>query len=229
MAHTLLLQGGGEVSVLPGFAEGWWSVQDPAAQMVGMLAAPAKGETVLELCAAPGGKTTHLAEMMAGEGTVIAVEVQERKLSLIRAACERLRLSCVAPRAADATDAAALLALLQEQGREAADSIVLDAPCSGFGTLRRNPEHRSQGASHLAGLQALQGRLLEAAATRLKPGGSLTYSVCTPLVGECELRLPPAALVAVKGGGATPTSSSEHLVARAVEATVGANIHRNGP
>ena len=119
----------------------------------------------------------------------ISSQVQERKLSLIRAACERLRLSCVAPRAADATDAAALLALLQEQGREAADSIVLDAPCSGFGTLRRNPEHRSQGASHLAGLQALQGRLLEAAATRLKPGGSLTYSVCTPLVGECDAQI----------------------------------------
>ena len=212
MPHALLLEGGGgDVARLPGFAEGEFTVQDPAAQLVALLAAPRGGDVVLDLCAAPGGKTTHLAELMRDRGALLSLELHPRKLKLIEASCKRLGLTVASPRAADATDAPLVRRLLaqllsesgdagggggdaeeaaeeaeaveagaesadgggtgaggggavpvEEEEQRLADVVVLDAPCSGFGTLRRNPEHRAKlskdadVASNLAGLHALQ-------------------------------------------------------------------------
>uniref|UniRef100_A0A7S4C141 SAM-dependent MTase RsmB/NOP-type domain-containing protein n=1 Tax=Chrysotila carterae TaxID=13221 RepID=A0A7S4C141_CHRCT len=203
-----LAGGGGNVAKLPGFKEGNWTVQDVAAQLVGVLASPSRGQTVLELCAAPGGKSTHLAELMGDDGRVISVEVHAKKAQLVRDACSRLGIQSVAVHAADATDVQTLKALLAssaltqakmdtcsggEQDPPAssdtslADIVVLDAPCSGMGTLRRNPEHRYQDDSRLAELTKLQDRLLDAGAACVRPGGSLVYSVCSPLAVEgCE-------------------------------------------
>lgn len=194
----LLDAGGGRISALPGFEEGEWSVQDVGAQIVGHLAIPdapeaaASGDrfTVLDLCAAPGGKTTHMAELLGGNGQVLSVEVHPRKTKLIEQSCERLGLSNVAVAVADATDPQALLDLLARHGRgdAGADAVVLDAPCSGTGTLRRNPEHRyrSKDADELLALSELQGRLLDSAARAVRIGGTLTYSVCSPLLAETE-------------------------------------------
>lgn len=188
---TLLVSGGGEPRLLPGFAEGEWTVQDPGAQAVALLAAPPKGGVVLDLCAAPGGKTAHLAELMGDSGTVLSVDVHANKLGLIRDSCTRLGLQSVSARATDATDADALRALLIKAAEcERAEAVVVDAPCSGLGTLRRNPELRAKPQAefeaHARKLLALQTKLLDAAASRVAEGGSLTYSVCTPRPEECE-------------------------------------------
>uniref|UniRef100_A0A7S0P4A9 SAM-dependent MTase RsmB/NOP-type domain-containing protein n=1 Tax=Calcidiscus leptoporus TaxID=127549 RepID=A0A7S0P4A9_9EUKA len=126
---------------------------------------------------------------MRDTGAVVAVELQQKKLRLIRANSERLRLASVAAHALDATNASALLALLAARAvgcdaSQGADVVVLDAPCSGMGTLRRNPEHRYQDCSRLEQLTALQDRLLDAAAQCVRPGGALVYSVCSPLERE---------------------------------------------
>ena len=159
--------------------------------------------------------------------------MSKRKLPLIAAASTRLRLRCISTHLADATDAAALRALLlasrpAEIGDEIemqsagaspddlggelglADCVVLDAPCSGFGTLRRNPEHRAEAdGERLAGLHGLQDRLLDAATCNLRVGGSLTYSVCTPLLGECDARV--AAFLARHPGFALETIDAPEL------------------
>ncbi|EOD36193.1 hypothetical protein EMIHUDRAFT_109165 [Emiliania huxleyi CCMP1516] len=184
----LLVRGGGAPHRLPGFAEGHWTVQDAAAALIGALAAPAAGgAVVLELCAAPGGKTTHLASLLGEGGVVVAVELHSRKLRLIEESSARLGVAAaVRPVAADATDVPALRAALAAHagGAQAADCVLVDAPCSGMGTLRRNPEHRAKGRAQLAALPALQGRLLDAASACVRVGGVVTYSVCTPRAEE---------------------------------------------
>jgi 16S rRNA (cytosine967-C5)-methyltransferase len=234
MPDALYVRGAGSVTSLPGFSEGLWTVQDPAAQLVGHLARPPVGGFVLELCAAPGGKTAHLAEMMGDCGRLVALDVPG-KVGLVRSSADRMGLTCVAAVGGDGTDAHALHALLRQQaaefstggaqpGRQAgltgtagagsppdmpalsqsdpntlsedgglgapdaalADAVVCDAPCSGLGTLRRNPELRGTTAERLVELCALQAALLDAASTCVRPGGSLTYSTCSPLREEGE-------------------------------------------
>ena len=192
----LLDTAGGSVTSLPGFAEGHWSVQDLGAQLVGLLAAPpaADAARVLDLCSAPGGKATHLGERLGRSGGhVLAVEVHARKAKLIQQACERLGLSqSVTVRVADAASAPALHEILASRGWESgADAVLLDAPCSGTGTLRRNPEHRyrPQDASATQALGELQARLLDSAASCVRVGGTLTYSVCSPLLSETDVRV----------------------------------------
>jgi len=184
--------GAGEVSALPGFDQGAFSVQDIGAQCVAWLAAPPPDGITLDLCAAPGGKTAHLAELMGDRGEIISVELHERKAALVRETCARLGLSCVRVVAADASNATVLRELLaMHAGPRLADCVVVDAPCSGMGTLRRNPEHRYRvdDPSRLAGLCALQDRLLDAGACCVRPGGTLTFSVCSPLRAETTERV----------------------------------------
>ena len=195
LADALLLEaGGGAVTSLPGFADGLWSVQDVGAQCVALLAAPALSDNgeprrVLDLCAAPGGKSTHLAELV-GDGGVLSVEVHARKARLIEQSCARLgHAEAVDVQVADATDSTALQGLLESKGwSDGVDAVVVDAPCSGLGTLRRNPEHRYRKADPKAmdALSKLQASLLAAAATCVRPGGTLIYSVCSPRYEETD-------------------------------------------
>ncbi len=183
-ATALRLEGAGSPAQLPGFAEGWFSVQDPAAQLVGLLARPARGELALDLCSAPGSKATHLAEL--GAGRVVAVEKHAGKSRLITKAAARLGLEGVEAHVGDAADPELLRRVLD--GREAG-AVLLDAPCSGLGTLRKNPELRLRPPPDIAGLVALQDRLLDAAAGVLRPGGALVYSVCTVTAAEGPERI----------------------------------------
>jgi 16S rRNA (cytosine967-C5)-methyltransferase len=157
---------------VPGFAEGWFSVQDESAMHAAMLLDPQPGQRVLDLCAAPGGKTSHLDERMRNEGTVIAVDVDAERLALVDAACRRLGLSIVQTRALDAAGA--------ELPPGPFDGILVDVPCSNTGVLGKRPEARwritPEGISELA---ALQAKLLSAAAAQLAPGGRMVYSTCS--------------------------------------------------
>lgn len=177
--QALAVSGAGSPAGLPGFAAGLFTVQDPAAQLIGHLAAPAKGSVVLELCAAPGGKATHLAELVGSKGAVLAVEIHPGKARLVAENAKRMGLSWLRVADIDATNGEAVRAALRTVGRDTADVVVVDAPCTGFGTLRRNPELRQRDPQSIAELCALQDRLLATAALFVAPGGVLVYSVCT--------------------------------------------------
>lgn len=152
------------------FRNGMFTIQDESAALPCLLIAPKPGERVIDLCAAPGGKTTNLAEMMKNEGEVIAVDKYEAKLGLIKASCERLGLRNVRLRGADA-------ATLEEA---AADKVLLDVPCSGLGVLSKKPDIKwKRDVSDIMKLQSIQRELLDNAARLVKPGGVLVYSTCT--------------------------------------------------
>jgi len=167
---------GAQVSALPGFAEGAWWVQDAAAALPARMLGPVAGSRVLDLCAAPGGKTLQLA---AAGAAVTAVDLSEARLGRLRENLARCGLAAEVV-AADALD-------WRPDGRF--DAILLDAPCSASGTIRRHPDlpHLREGRD-LAPLLALQARLLERAWDWLAPGGRLVYAVCSLLPVEGEDR-----------------------------------------
>lgn len=173
IADGLELHGFDALTELPGYREGHFIVQDEAAMLVGLVAAPAPGEHVLDACAAPGGKTTHLAELMGDRGTVLAVDSQPERLRLVAANVARLGLQNVQIVAADARD-------LGGEYAGWADRILVDAPCSGLGTLRRRPDARWRKEAGAGDeLAPLQLGILEGVLPCLRPGGTLTYSTCT--------------------------------------------------
>lgn len=186
---TVWIRGAGSVPALPGYDAGEFVVQDAAATLVGYLAAPEPGSFTLDVCAAPGGKSTHLGELTGDQGTVLATDVHPGKARLIAENAQRLGLKSVHAAVLDATDVQAIAALLQHHKRREVDLAVIDAPCSGLGTLRRNPELRGRRAADLEGLCALQDRILDAVCTFVKPGGSLVYALCTTTQEEGPERI----------------------------------------
>ncbi len=163
----------GDLRALPGYAEGHWSVQDRTAQTIAPLLDPQPGERLLDACAAPGGKSTHLAELIGDAGTVLAVDRSEGRLRRLRENASRLGLSAIEPLTADAAIPGAI-------GGPPFDRILLDAPCSGLGTLARHPDGRWRiTPAAITELTALQRTLLEAMLPLLVPGGRLVYATCT--------------------------------------------------
>lgn len=157
---------------LPGFAEGLFSVQGEASQLVALLAAPHPGQRVLDACAAPGGKTTHLAECMDDQGEVVALDPHESGINRLRASAQRLGLTSIRALVADA--------ITWVDDGNGFDCVLVDAPCSGLGTLRQHPEVRwRRTASDVVALAELQRQLLTRLAARVRPGGTLVYSTCT--------------------------------------------------
>lgn len=172
--HGLHLEGAGAVTASAAFRDGLYTVQDEASQLVALLCAPAANARILDLCAAPGGKTTALAEA-APDGHVDSVDRIARKTARIGDAVRRLQLPNVAIHTADA---GGRLSCAPEAGTY--DLVVLDAPCSGLGVLRRHPEAKWRILpADIERLRGEQVRLIEAAAHHVRPGGTLVYSVCT--------------------------------------------------
>ncbi|NNF05641.1 MAG: methyltransferase domain-containing protein, partial [Candidatus Eisenbacteria bacterium] len=160
--------------VLKGISEfeiGHFFVQDESETLVVELLDPQPGETILDLCAAPGGKTCHIQEARGSEGHVIAVDVQAKRLSRINENLERMQLKNVSVVGADGID----LALAEK-----VDRVLVDAPCSGLGVLARRADARwRKTPESVRALVPLQQKLLQAAAKHVKPGGVLVYSVCS--------------------------------------------------
>jgi len=170
---ALLLRHTGDLAALPAIAEGRATPQDQASQAIVAVLDPQPGERILDLASAPGGKATAAAERMAGKGTVVAADLHAGRVRTVRRAAERIGLqSTVVTMVADGRNPAV---------REGAfDRVLLDAPCSGLGVLRRRPDARWRvQASDVRDLSALQRVLLAAAARAVKPGGRLVYAVCT--------------------------------------------------
>ena len=156
---------------LPGFEQGWFAMQDEASQLVGILVNAGPGERVLDACAAPGTKSLQMAVAMEGRGEIIAADANAQRLSSIEPEARRLGIAIVRAQAVDWTVPADL-------GRF--DRILVDAPCSGLGTLRRHPEIKWRiTLEEIAALAALQKKILGSVAKLLKPGGALVYSTCT--------------------------------------------------
>jgi 16S rRNA (cytosine967-C5)-methyltransferase len=176
----LVLGSPGRVNAVVGFAEGLWQVQDEAAQLVGHYAEIRAGARVLDACAAPGGKTCQLAE----RGPVVALDVHARKLEAVRN--EALRLGLADQVTLLVHDARSPL----PAGVGPFDAVLLDAPCSGLGTLRRNPELRDRRTEEdIRRLAGLQAELLAGAQAAVAPGGLLIYAVCSPEPEEGPLQL----------------------------------------
>jgi 16S rRNA (cytosine967-C5)-methyltransferase len=169
----------GEISALPGYEEGAWWIQDAAAALPAKLLGDVAGKTVVDLCAAPGGKTAALA---AAGAHVTAVDISSRRLERLSANLKRLSLAAEVI-AADA---------LEWRPPEPVDAVLLDAPCTTTGTIRRHPDVAwLKRPADVATLSALQARMLDHAVSLLKPGGTLVYCTCSLEPEEGENHLAP--------------------------------------
>jgi 16S rRNA (cytosine967-C5)-methyltransferase len=155
------------------FAEGACIAQDEASMLVARLLEPRAGETVADVCAAPGTKTTHLAQLMDDRGRLLALDPVPARLARVREAATRLGISIVETVSGTAQEAARTRA-------DTCDAVLVDAPCSNLGVLRRNPEVKwRRRAEDVAAAAVRQAEILDAAATMLKPGGRLVYATCS--------------------------------------------------
>jgi 16S rRNA (cytosine967-C5)-methyltransferase len=163
------------------FEEGLVMPQSRASMLVARAVDPRPEERVLDLCAAPGGKTTHLAALMRGEGEVVAVEADSARAEAIAENAKRLGAGSVRVVVGDASEPAF---------GSGYDRVLVDPPCSDLGTLQSRPDARwRKTAKQVEGLRALQRRILDAAATAVRPGGRLVYSTCTISAAENERQM----------------------------------------
>jgi 16S rRNA (cytosine967-C5)-methyltransferase len=177
----LVLDKMGAVFQIQEFHQGLFYVEDEAAQLVPLILDPQPGERVLDACAAPGGKTTHIAACMNNRGVVVAMDHSADRLRVVAENCRRLGVSIVQSQMMDAT------ALPTSWGAPTFDRVLVDAPCSGLGVLRRQPEGKwRKEAGMLLRHHAKQLRLLESVARVLRPGGVLVYSTCSTEWEETE-------------------------------------------
>ncbi|MGE5485049.1 MAG: 16S rRNA (cytosine(967)-C(5))-methyltransferase RsmB [Ignavibacteriales bacterium] len=147
--------------------------QDEGSMLVSRVLAPEPGEFVIDACAAPGGKTTHIAQLMGNRGRIVAADIHPSRLGLVRKVCGRLGVTIVEDMVCDSRS-------LRDRMEGLADRVLVDAPCSGLGTLRRRPDARwRKDAMDARRLSVLQVEILLSAADCLRPGGCLVYSTCT--------------------------------------------------
>lgn len=168
------------LSSLGPFRRGWFQVQDEASQLISHWLELQEGQVVLDACAAPGGKTAHMAQLLGNKGKILALDIHQARLHLLAQECRRLGITCVSIKQTDLLDPSSL-------PRGPFERILLDAPCSGLGVLRRNPDAKwrrtPQDISRMANIQV---RMLENLARLLAPGGIMVYSVCTHTQEETE-------------------------------------------
>ena len=176
--YGMIKADGFDVSSSPLYRDGLFSVQDRGAYTASVVLDPKKGETVIDMCAAPGGKTTHIAELMSDSGKVLAFDIHEHKISLIQNTAKRLGIESVAAKVGDAT-------ILQENLVSTADKVLCDVPCSGWGIIRRKPDIKFS-HTDLEELYEIQRKIIRNGAQYVKKGGSLVYSTCTVNKNENE-------------------------------------------
>ncbi|MEC4816603.1 MAG: 16S rRNA (cytosine(967)-C(5))-methyltransferase RsmB, partial [Scytonema sp. PMC 1069.18] len=167
-----LVGNAGAIQNLPGYNQGWWTVQDSSAQLVSHLLDPQSGEMVIDACAAPGGKTTHIAELMGDEGKIVACDRTPSRLKKLQENIQRLSLKSLEIHIGDSRNFF--------EFKNTADRVLLDAPCSGLGTLHRHADARwRQTPESVEELAVLQSTLIANTSTFVKANGVLVYSTCT--------------------------------------------------
>ena len=169
---SIRVSGSVRVTELPGFADGWLTVQDETAMSAAELLAPQPGQSVLDLCAAPGGKTTHIAELMQNTGKVLAADSDANRLRRVYENSERLGLDIIEPLHVDDDSRDLPITLF--------DAVLVDVPCSNTGVIGKRPEVRTRLQERdIADFAMKQLALLRSAASRVRPGGRLVYSTCS--------------------------------------------------
>lgn len=173
-AAGVVVESGGNMAFTPWFANGDLSIQDESSMLVAEMVDPKPGMDVLDCCAAPGGKTAHMAELMNDSGRILACDLHEHKRELIEAQAKRLGLRSVETMTIDARK------LPETLGGKSFDRILLDAPCSGLGVIRRKPDIKwAKSPDDVADIAKLQTELLTGVSSLLAQGGILVYSTCT--------------------------------------------------
>ncbi len=169
--------GTGDIERLPAFAEGRCAVQDAAARLAAVTAAPQPDDRVLDVCAAPGGKSFAMAMLMDNSGDILSCDVHPHKLKLIESGAARLGITCVRTALADGRERHAAWV-----GQ--ADVVLADVPCSGLGIIRKKPDIRWKDPDQLSQLPPIQKAILDNVSAYVRPGGVLVYSTCTVLPEE---------------------------------------------
>lgn len=176
--EALVLQTPGSLRNIKAFQEGKFIIQDTSSMLVAHALSPQAHDRIADLCAAPGGKTTHIAALMQDKGRVDAFDLHAHRVQLIQENARRLGITCIEASVQDGTQFSADVPY---------DRVLVDAPCSGLGVLNRRPDARwHRRRQQIPDLVALQGQLLDRAAEAVKPGGILLYSTCTTLCAENE-------------------------------------------
>ncbi|MCR4435895.1 MAG: 16S rRNA (cytosine(967)-C(5))-methyltransferase RsmB [Clostridiales bacterium] len=171
--EAVVIKNPGSVSRLDEFKKGYFQVQDESSMLAAKVLDPKPGQLVMDVCSAPGGKATHMAELMKNQGIVVARDIHEHKVRLIKDSASRLGLNIIKTDVFDA-------AVVDERYVGKADRVLVDAPCSGLGIIRRKPDIKwARGAEDKKEILALQARILDASSRYVKPGGALVYSTCT--------------------------------------------------
>ncbi|ACX64234.1 16S rRNA (cytosine(967)-C(5))-methyltransferase RsmB [Paenibacillus sp. Y412MC10] len=172
--YGIVVKGAGNMALTDWYREGMISIQDESSMLVAEAVQPEPGMRVLDCCAAPGGKSAHMGELMNDEGSIVANDIHAHKGKLISDQASRLGLDSISIVTGDALD-------LADRFEPASfDRILLDAPCSGLGVIRRKPDLKwGKSQEDIHEIAALQLRLLESVSTLLRPGGILVYSTCT--------------------------------------------------
>ena len=177
LENCLLLHRTGDLERLEAFQQGLFYVQDPASRLSVLAAGAKPGMRVLDCCAAPGGKSFAAAIAMENQGEIISCDLHPHKKKLIQAGADRLGLTIITPKTADGK-------VFRPEWERAFDLVLVDAPCSGLGVIRKKPDIRYKDPAPLADLPAVQLDILRNAARYVKPGGTLMYSTCTLLYRE---------------------------------------------
>lgn len=169
----------GNLEQLSAFQEGKFLVQDAAAKLTALAAGVESGMTVMDLCAAPGGKSFAMAMAMENQGQILSFDLHRSKIRLIQEGAKRLGIACITAEAGDGKE-------FRPEYAEKADVVLCDVPCSGLGIIRKKPDIRLKREEELGGLPRVQSAILDNAAQYVKPGGLLVYSTCTVLPRENE-------------------------------------------
>ncbi|RSL31413.1 16S rRNA (cytosine(967)-C(5))-methyltransferase RsmB [Salibacterium salarium] len=181
VSEDALLVTHGNVIATESYQEGLCTIQDESSMLIARFLQPMPGMKVVDACAAPGGKTTHAGELMENEGMIHAFDLHDKKVGLINEQVQRLGLTNVEAKSADARQ------LTEELEPKSMDRVLVDAPCSGLGVVRRKPELKWQKQrTDLNRLPSIQTAILNEAAELVKPGGRLVYSTCTVRKEENE-------------------------------------------
>ena len=177
LENCLLLHRTGDLERMEAFQQGLFYVQDPASRLSVLAAGAKPGMKVLDCCAAPGGKSFAAAIAMENQGEIVSCDLHPHKKKLIQAGADRLGLTIISPKTADGK-------VFRPEWENAFDLVLVDAPCSGLGVIRKKPDIRYKDPAPLADLPAVQLDILRNAARYVKPGGTLMYSTCTLLYRE---------------------------------------------
>jgi 16S rRNA (cytosine967-C5)-methyltransferase len=171
--EALYIKGTSSIENKPSFQQGLYQIQDESSMLAGHALDPQPGELIVDICSAPGGKATHAAELMDNKGRIVARDIHQHKLELIKQSCKRLGISIIETELFDANE-------LDHKLVSKADKVLLDAPCSGLGVLRRKPDLKwKKTPDNFEELAKLQQQILNKAAEYVKPQGVLLYSTCT--------------------------------------------------